>query len=109
MNPLRVPPSVRGALSATQDCAQFIVERYPCAGYLGAAVPTATGFWILIEQLTKLAALVSIGIGIAVGILTWQVKRLQKKKIEAELAALSAPSAVGGSRSSASPAVDPAT
>ncbi len=61
-----------------------IIERHPSAGYLGASVSTATGFWVLVDQITKLGALISIAIGIAVGIATWRVQRQQLAKLEAE-------------------------
>ena len=51
-----------------------LLERRPSLGYLGASVPTATGFWVLVEQATKLGALCSILIGIAVGVVTLRVQ-----------------------------------
>jgi len=62
-----------------------LIERKPALGYIGAAVPTSTGFWALVEQATKIGALVSVGVGIAVGVVTWRVQRKQLAKLEAEL------------------------
>lgn len=61
-----------------------LIEKHPAYGYLGAAVPTSAGFWVLVDRATKLGALLSIGIGIAVGLATWRVQRLQAKRLEAE-------------------------
>ena len=67
-----------------------LIERQPAYGYLGAAVPTASGFWVLVEQATKIGALLSITIGIVVGFTTWRVQRMQARRIEAELRQLAA-------------------
>jgi uncharacterized membrane protein len=65
-----------------------LIERKPSVGYIGAAVPTATGFWAFVEGATKIGAFVSVVVGLVVGITTWQVQRLNKRKALAEIAAL---------------------
>ena len=62
-----------------------MIEKRPAVGYLGAAVPTASGFWVLIENLTKIGALLSITLGIAVALVTLHVQLLQRRKIKTEL------------------------
>jgi Na+/proline symporter len=61
-----------------------IIQRYPETGYIGAIVPTGVGFWVWVDKLTKLGALASIAIGIAVGLATWRVQRLQARRLESE-------------------------
>ncbi len=61
-----------------------VIQAKPAVGYFGAAVPTATGFWVLIETATKIGACVSIMLGIAVAIVTLQVQLLNKKKLNKE-------------------------
>jgi len=62
------------------------LHRNPAAGYIGAATPTAAGFWALIENVTKLGALFSVAVGLTVGLVTLRVQILQRRKLEAELA-----------------------
>jgi hypothetical protein len=61
-----------------------MIERHPALGYIGAGVSTGSGFWVLVEKATKLGALVSVVIGIAVGLVTYRVQRAQEKKLKRE-------------------------
>lgn len=64
-----------------------LIERHPACGYIGALVPTSAGFWVWVEAATKLGALLSIGIGVLVGITTYRVQRLnleEKKRRHGE-------------------------
>lgn len=71
-------------MNSMKLCLLTLIEKHPAVGYLGAAVPTSAGFWVLIQQATQLLALVSILIGIAVGLATWRVQRMQARKLEQE-------------------------
>ncbi len=63
-----------------------LLERHPAAGYVGAMVPTASGFWVLVENAAKLGAFLSICIGLAVGIVTFRVQRKNERIAEGVLA-----------------------
>ena len=51
------------------------LERKPVFGYFYATIPTATGFWALVESATKLVGLVSVIIGLIVGIYTLRIQK----------------------------------
>lgn len=72
------------SLCALCDYMTGLLDKQPGLGYFGAAVPTTTGFWVLIEDLTKLGAFASILIGITVGILTWRVQLKSARKLDEE-------------------------
>jgi Na+/proline symporter len=74
-----------------------LIEKYPSLGYVGGGVSTGAGFWVLVERATKIGALASVIIGIAVGLVTWRVQRLQERKLKGEPGGGSSGS--GGSKS----------
>lgn len=51
------------------------LERRPGFGYLYATIPTATGFWALVESATKIIGLGSVVVGLAVGIYTLRIQK----------------------------------
>lgn len=79
------------SIFAFWDSLVAMVERHPKIGYIGAAIPTATGFWTWVEHLTRLGALLSLSVGLIVGILTLQVQMLQKRKLKLEMKRKSRP------------------
>jgi hypothetical protein len=62
-----------------------LIERHPGFGYIGAGVPVAAGFWTFLEGLTKIGAFLSIVVGLLAGLTTWQVQRLNKRKVLVEI------------------------
>lgn len=60
------------------------IERRPSLGYLGAITPTAAGFWAFVESATKVGALISVLIGIIVGLATLRVQIAHKRRLDAE-------------------------
>jgi len=66
------------------------IDRNPSAGYIGAATPTLAGFWALVENVTKIGALLSVAVGLTVGIITLRVQLLHKRRLEAELIVIEA-------------------
>lgn len=76
---------MKAALAALVEPVTSLIERRPAVGYIGAATPTFAGLWVFIEHATKLGALVSLVIGIAVGLMTWRVQHLNKLKVAIEI------------------------
>ena len=62
-----------------------LIERKPQVGYLGAVVPTGAGLVAFLPLVTALLGLVSISIGIAVGLVTYRVQRKTERLRDLEL------------------------
>lgn len=43
-------------------------------GYLAAVTSTGTGFWVLLDKITKVGAFVSIALGITLTLVTLQIQ-----------------------------------
>lgn len=67
--------------------AHDLIERRPGLGWIGAITPTAAGFWAFVDSATKVGALLSVVIGIAVGVATLRVQITHKRRLDAEDAA----------------------
>jgi hypothetical protein len=61
-----------------------LLDRRPALGYIGALVPTSAGFWAFVESATKVGALLSVIVGIAVGVATLLVQIRHKRRLDAE-------------------------
>lgn len=64
------------------------LEKRPTFGYVIGAATSGSGFWALVENTTKLLALVSVVIGVVVGVYTIVVHRRTLKKLELEMQTL---------------------
>lgn len=73
------------AFLASQTAALF--ERHPSLGYLSATVTTSAGFWSLVDAATKLGALLSVLVGLLVGVTTYRVQRATLARQQAKDAA----------------------
>jgi len=52
-----------------------IMERHPMVGYVSASTTASAGVWAIVDGLTHLAGLISVGLGIAIGVYTLRIQR----------------------------------
>lgn len=70
--------------NAINSAVSSVLERRPAFGWLFGAASSGSGLWALVEAGTKIGGLVSVLIGIAIGVYTLRIQRRTWKKAQDE-------------------------